>query len=1405
MNKKFTKLIAALALLVFMAPSMAGWGQSDYSTTYTSGVTLSTSGGTSATVCKIIVTGSTQYDGIKAGTGSVAGAMKINVPSGTKYLHIHVAGWKGETVSLSVTPDSNISPSSISLTSDDGISSNTPFTLDTPANAPTNYYKVITFTNALTSDTQFTFAASSGKRFVIWGVNAEEEGPTGPTCTVDPDSWNFGEVQAGSSAQQKQFTVTAANLTSGLGFYLLYGTYYSIDVLGMSASETSKTITVTLNPTAVGAMEDMLVIEGDDFEEDFTVDLTATGLCNAPATALAYTSPVNLTLSGSSVGCTLNPTANTGNGGAITYAITQGDVNHGILVNNEFEADALGTWVVTATQAVNGTTCGGTADITINVYGPEQTITFDAGTGTSISSMTAAQGSTIQLPSATPSAGCVQAGWTFAGWTDEAITETTTAPDILLAAGDDYTVTTNETLYAVYMQGGSSTCSVTFSESGYANEQTITDAQIGDCSTATFDKGTNSNAPKYYNTGTAIRCYGGNTITIAGEALTEIVLTFGSGDGSNAITTNVGSYSNGTWTGSANSVVFTIGGTSGNRRIAGISVTCGGTATYDSNPACLEKVATPVITLAEGTYTEVKTTTITCETEGATIYYTTDGTDPTDESTEYTGAITIGQSMTLKAIAVKENMENSNIASATYTINIQYTLTINNENGNIRDIHVFDDPTGIEPILYIDGYSGEELTEASIDAGTAIYVSVGGVVDCKVFDALTVTCGGSTVTPSYDGNMYSFTLNGNTSIAVSANDADEYTLTVAGLEHVSFDLLVGSESDIISLDANHQATVCEQVLVEVIGLTVGNGFSLQSVTLAYGGETQTITPEFGVYAFNMPSSNATLTFTTAPITAPYYALYSGALTEGDYLIVYGNKAMNNTVESNRLQYETVTVNGTSIMTDDATIIWHIAPSGDYWTIYNAAVNKYAAATGSRNQAQLLSEGTDDKALWTATGNTTYEFENKARAAATSYPGNKWLRNNGTNGFACYSDQTGGALSLYKKVTPQNYTTMDIEPNQWYFIASPTGTSPIDVNVLSDLYYYDEQDHHWRNQKVFANAEGFVNFDLGKGYLCANTGEFAVTLTFTGVAITANSYSVDLDYHATTTEGETNTLAGWNLVGNPFTSEAYIVRDYYVIGNDATTGKSIIVASEGGAIAPYTGVMVQAEGEGESVTFTTNAPENPSNGNLQMTVAQQVVTRDGVSTGSTTIDNAIVSFNEGSRLGKFYFGENDANIYIPQNGKEYAIVSAEAQGEMPVNFRAAKNGTYTLTINPEGVEMNYLHLIDNMTGANIDLLQTPSYTFNASMNDYESRFKLVFAAGSSTGSEASETFAFFANGELIVSNEGEATLQVVDMTGRILSSQSLNGNGSVQMAAPVGVYVLRLISGNEVKTQKIVVR
>ena len=68
----------------------------------------------------------------------------------------------------------------------------------------------------------------------------------------------------------------------------------------------------------------------------------------------------------------------------------------------------------------------------------------------------------------------------------------------------------------------------------------------------------------------------------------------------------------------------------------------------------------------------MKTTTITCETEGASIYYTLDGTDPTSGSTLYTGDIAINESCTLKAIAIKDN-DLSNIATATYIFTLPLT------------------------------------------------------------------------------------------------------------------------------------------------------------------------------------------------------------------------------------------------------------------------------------------------------------------------------------------------------------------------------------------------------------------------------------------------------------------------------------------------------------------------------------------------------------------------------------------------------------------------------------------------------------------------------------------------------------------------------------------------------------
>ncbi len=128
-------------------------------------------------------------------------------------------------------------------------------------------------------------------------------------------------------------------------------------------------------------------------------------------------------------------------------------------------------------------------------------------------------------------------------------------------------------LLSVVSVGWAEEETIDFSTKGYANQEAIESVE-GSAFSISFNKGTNSNAPKYYNTGAAIRVYGGNYFTVSSSnTITAITLTFSSGEGSNAITTNVGTFTSPTWSGSAQEVTFTIGGTSGHRRIKKITVT----------------------------------------------------------------------------------------------------------------------------------------------------------------------------------------------------------------------------------------------------------------------------------------------------------------------------------------------------------------------------------------------------------------------------------------------------------------------------------------------------------------------------------------------------------------------------------------------------------------------------------------------------------------------------------------------------------------------------------------------------------------------------------------------------------------------------------------------------------------
>lgn len=664
-----------------------------------------------------------------------------------------------------------------------------------------------------------------------------------------------------------------------------------------------------------------------------------------------------------------------------------------------------------------------------------------------------------------------------------------------------------------------------------------------------------------------------------------------------------------------------------------------------------------------------------------------------------------------------------------------------------------------------------------------------------------------------------------------------YTITLAAVENgnVTVSHNEAVEGDVITLTATPNS---------------GYEFDHWVVTDASNNPVSIADNQFEMPAANV-TVNAAFVYVGEPFVQKYYLVTStDQLVAGrTYLIVNTEykKALGKTQNSNNRSAAAVTIDNNVISTLGDACELTLGGETGAWTLYDATNNSgyLYAAGGSGTNNYLRTQTT-----LTAAGKWTITLSNnKATIKTIDSSVNRHTIMYNTSGiFSCYAsgqkevclfirseeydhieNETIANLFSFDSHTVRSGVTLTVSGTAicddashliledgaqfihhnngvkatfkkginayttaggWYTIATPFASYAPSGTMIGDdydLYFYDEDGDtngkEWINYKA-----GAFNLTQGQGYLYAHNP--GLTLRMSG-SLNNGTYSqvVSLGYASNNAD-----LRGFNLLGNPtahtisFAKTSNVSDGYYYLVNGEewtyTTSNTVPVGR---------GFMVKANAANQSVTLNPQSKDNSNEEGRYICL-------------SIGEEKSYVKLNEGVSMPLMDLKGRHSSLYLMREGKPYIMLVRDNSYAIDLRFEPRCDGTHTLSVDLQNLGLDYLHLIDHKTGIDVDLLKMPSYTFEAKQGDYATRFRLVFDANEDGSSTGSETFAYYADGEIrLVETCHGASLQMVDITGRVVVSRGdVSGNVSTTGMAP-GVYVLRLVTDDNVRVQKIVVK
>ena len=411
-----------------------------------------------------------------------------------------------------------------------------------------------------------------------------------------------------------------------------------------------------------------------------------------------------------------------------------------------------------------------------------------------------------------------------------------------------------------------------------------------------------------------------------------------------------------------------------------------------------------------------------------------------------------------------------------------------------------------------------------------------------------------------------------------------------------------------------------------------------------------------------------------------------------------------------------------------------------------------------------------------------------------------------------------------------------------------GNPAVGGTIKWDFYTYYEPEYHWINLKrsrnnhihqdggapIHYNQDDQDTGDKSAYYIPGKGYEMAISQdTYMNATGTLNRGNVPIML-SNSEPDDINYAKGWNLVGNPY--QAYL--DIDEIGYDPiytydadqgtfvpyTKTASVNPAIVSEFIHPHQAFFVHAKtGETtETLTFTQSmaTTEVGAYSHFREKVNYPLVNLFAED-GAGHRDLTVIEFHRpelGGAPKLDYMRTSPFSLAAYYSGRSYGILFATDDIErVPVHFKPGNGGLITLTWSTHNGEFSMLNLIDNKLGVEHDMLADNTYVFEASPDDYSSRFYITYECsgtgidendddGASTGSA---TFAYINNGNIVIdvgSGHG-ASLQMIDVLGRVMYStvctddvHTVSTNGLAK-----GVYLIRLVNNKVVRTQKIVVK